>query len=116
MNKNFKKTVNNVAYTILNAPGRALVKLGKLVSPFKVENQYIRGVYRKNINLFRLHLLVSLLIMAVPVVVVFTMLLGVAFITHILNFFVECVDDLKYEVRSVYRPIVRGFKEGLPRD
>ncbi len=116
MNKNFKKVVCKVWDTIVMAPGKGVVKLGKLVSPFKVENQYIRAVYRKNINLFRLHLLVSLLIMAVPVVVVVTMLLGVAFITHMLNFFVECADDLSYEFRSVYRPIARGFKEGLPRD
>jgi hypothetical protein len=100
----------------VNAPGKVLIALAKFVSPFKVTNQYVRKVYRNNINLFRIHLALSLIVMAGPVLITLVFLLSLAGCKATIDFFSEVASDLYYEAKSVFKPIVRGFKEGLPRD
>jgi hypothetical protein len=100
----------------IEVPGKAVVSTAKFVSPFLIKNQYIRELYRKNINLFRLHLALSVLLLSVPVVIICLWGTFLGAVVAIKDFLVELTEELTYEFKSVYRPIVRGFKEGLPRD
>lgn len=97
-------------------PCKALVAVAKRVSPFTIKNEYIKQVYRNNINLFRIHLALSVLLLMVPVVFIFVYALTLGALVALKDFIFEAADDLRYEFLAVYRPIVRGFKEGLPRD
>lgn len=111
-----KDFILNAVRVTLSFPGKALLGLAKFVSPFTIKNQYIREVYRKNITLFRLHLLLAILVVLPFVSVVFVYALTLSLVVATKDFVLELVDDLRYEWLSVYRPIARGFKEGLPRD
>lgn len=100
----------------IELPAKALVGAAKFLSPFTIKNEYIKQVYRKNITLFRIHLALSILVLSVPVLFIFVYAFALGALVAIKDFIFEAVDDLSYEFKSVYRPIVRGFKEGLPRD
>lgn len=97
-------------------PCKALVAVAQRVSPFTIKNEYIKQVYRNNINLFRLHLALSILLLLAPVLFIFAYAFTLGVAVAIKDFIFEAADDLRYEFLAVYRPIVRGFKGGLPRD
>lgn len=111
-----KKKLIKLWNAFVSAPGNALIALTKFVSPFKVENPYIRSVYRKNINLFRIHLALAIVVMVIPVTTALVFLLSLASVKCTYTFLADIAGDLYYEGRAVFRPIARGFKEGLPRD
>lgn len=111
-----KDFILNAVRVTLSFPGKALLGLAQFVSPFKVKNEYIRDVYRRNINLFRLHLALAILVVLPFVSVVFAYTLTLAVLLATKDCVLELVDYLSHEWLAVYRPIARGFKEGLPRD
>jgi len=99
----------------IELPSKALVATARFVSPFNIKNEYIKAVYQNNINLFRVHLALSILVMTPPVLVIFVYAFTLGAGIAIKDFIVEANDDLRYEFLSVYRPIARGFREGLPK-